>query len=178
MENEEGIDACENPGTSKKGTAAQHEARHENYVWGLKGNHMAQKAGLRTKTTPGARCRLQAISDMKEIYKTAANPVVLTDLKREFQSYLEANDLCQGQIPEELKVHVGSRIKLIEPKTHKGLGYAYAHQKINGRGRCAITSDLNRKLRFKSSCFESRIDDLNSRFKSKVFSIYIAEFVI
>ena len=138
MENEEGIDACENPGTSQKGTAAEHEARHENYVWGLKGNHMAQKAGLRTKTTPGARCRLQAISDMKEIYTTAANPVVLTDLKREFQSYLEANNLCQGQIPEELKVHVGSRIKLFEPKTHTGLGYAYAHQKINGRGRCAI----------------------------------------
>ena len=68
----------------------------------------------------------------------AANPVVLTDLKREFQSYLEANNLCQGQIPEELKAHVGSRIKLFEPKTHTGLGYAYAHQKINGRGRCAI----------------------------------------
>ena len=44
----------------------------------------------------------------------------------------------QGQIPEELKVHMGSRIKLFEPKTHTGLGYAYAHQKINGRGRCAI----------------------------------------
>ena len=137
-EDQGALGAGQAPDIREKGTAAEHEARHENYVWGLKGNHMAQKAGLRTKTTPGARCRLQAISDMKEIYTTAANPVVLTDLKREFQSYLEANNLCQGQIPEELKVHVGSRIKMFEPKTHTGLRYAYAHQKINGRGRCAI----------------------------------------
>ena len=83
---------------------------------------------------------------MNWIYSTEANKVVLSDLKREFKSYLEANNLCRGEIPEGLKIHVGSRIKMFAAKTHTSLGFAYAHQSINGRGRCAI--DPNHKSRF------------------------------
>ena len=68
---------------------------------------------------------------MNEIYKTEANKVVLSDLKREFKSYLEANNLCRGEIPEGLKIHVGSRIKMFAPKTHMGLGYVCTHQSTN-----------------------------------------------
>ena len=145
-EDEEALGRGEEPKIRDKSTAAQHEARHENYVWGLYGTHVAQKVGKPTKTSSGARCRLQAISEMNWIYNTEANKVVLSDLKREFKSYLEANNLCRGEIPEGLKIHVGSRIKMFAAKTHTSLGFAYAHQSINGRGRCAI--DPNHKSRF------------------------------
>ena len=75
---------------------------------------------------------------MNKVYKTEANAVVLSDLKREFQSYLEANEVCQGKIPQEFEVNEGSRIKMFAPKTHMRLGHVCTHQSINRRGRFAI----------------------------------------
>ena len=111
---------------------------HLNYAWGLSCKHPAQKAGLRShKSRPAAACRITAMTDLGEIYRTELGPVTLTDLKLEFLRVLSNADVNDGAIPSDIEVSVGSRLKIHDAHSHIGLGYAYAHPNINGRPRYA-----------------------------------------
>ena len=160
------------PKARAESTAELHAARHENYVWGLKGTHVAQNA-LRVgrgrpaagQPKPTGPRLLEAISALGPVYRTELGPVVLTDLKREFEAYLEAHELCDGMVPADLKVRVGSRLHMFAADTHISLAYAYAHQNINGRPRCAppmaraacATAALKLQFRSKAICQRNQL---------------------
>ena len=125
--------------------------RHLNYAWGVTCKHAAQKAGLRRygKTARWAPqrkapCRITAIAACGLIYTTPLGPVKLDDLKDQFEKYLSAAGINGGTIPSDTEVKVASRLKIFDASTHIDLGFAYAHQDINGRPRYA--SFQNRKF--------------------------------
>ena len=54
---------------------------HLNYAWGLSCKHPAQKAGLKSnRWGRAAACRITAMTDLGEIYRTELGPVNLKDL--------------------------------------------------------------------------------------------------
>ena len=110
---------------------------HLNYAWGLSCQHPAQKAGVKARGVPAAPCRITAMANLGEIYSTPLGPVNLSDLRREFESYLAAMEHNDGAIPADAEVRVASRLKIYDANSHVDLGYAYAHPNINGRPRYA-----------------------------------------
>ena len=115
--------------------------RHLNFAWGLNCKHPAQKAGCKGRGRPSQTyqppCRITAMTDCGEIYRTPLGKVTLVDFKREFESYLAAAEINDGAIPADTEVKVASRLKIFDANSHIDIGFCYAHPNINGRPRYA-----------------------------------------
>ena len=104
---------------------------HHNMVVGLKCQHEV-KARLANLRQPPTASNISALG----IYKstTAAHADVIA-LEESLRNYWQKYEIGDGEFPEGVHLHIGSKIKLWAQGSHDDIGYAVGHPCLDGTAR-------------------------------------------
>ena len=105
--------------------------RHQNMVVGLKCQHEVKTRLANLRQAPTAS-NISALG----IYRstTAAHADVIA-LEKSLQNYWQQYEIGDGEFPEGVHLHIGSKIKLWAQGSHDDIGYAVGHPCLDGTAR-------------------------------------------
>ena len=111
---------------------------HINKLVGKQGKHVLRAWAVTNKLrmTPRNLSKAQVYCPFSLDARVDAD---VSGVEIALRAYWRNNELGlgqDGQLPAELELVLGSRIKLWSAGVHKDIGYVYGHPSLNGKPRC------------------------------------------
>lgn len=104
---------------------------HVNTAVGLKCQHDVKTRLIQLRQSPTA----SNISTLGVYKSTTAGNADVRALAESLQNYWQQYEVGDGEFPEDVLLHIGSKIKLWAQGSHEDIGYAVGHPCLDGTAR-------------------------------------------